>query len=187
MSQTPVSVAPDIFTGGESFLYACGVLNARAKQDPHIVQAVMAVNSAFALELFLKCLQTLDSGDYSRRHDLDQLYYELPKPTQEEIRRRLDEVQASTKYGPFYAGLRSDGYKTDLDSLLEMGRKAFEHFRYAFDPEIVAQKARWALDDFMFIVRDLILERHPEWTPKGYPSPRSKDWWRASSGGSSVS
>jgi hypothetical protein len=55
-----------------------------------------------------------------------------------------------------------------------MGRKTFIHFRYAFETNPAAKQTRWALDDFMFIVRDMILEKHPEWTPKGYAPPRQK-------------
>jgi hypothetical protein len=153
----------------------CRKLDAENKRhrDPYIWQSVMAVNSALALELFLKCLRMIESGGFFKRHELDQLYRDLQKSTRDEIRRRHDEIQASAKYGPFFADLRKRGFKTDLDSLLKMGRKTLEDFRYAFDPQIVAQKTTWALDDFMIIVRDIILEKHTEWTPKGYPPPRS--------------
>jgi len=164
----------EMFQAGETFLNACRMLDdARKRGNRFILQAPMAVNSGLALELFLKCLRAIENGDFFPRHELDQLYWDLPRPIQDEIRRRHDEVQKSAKHGPFFAKLQADGFKTDLDSLLKMGAKTFEHFRYAFDPKIAAQKTTWALDDFMFIVRDIILEKHPKWTPTGYPPPRS--------------
>lgn len=176
MSRRSAVVSADayqIFQGAEASLYACRILDAHHKRhrDPHISQSVMAVNSALALELFLKCLRMIESGGFHKRHELDQLFRDLQKSTQHEIRRRHDEIQSSAERGPFFAKLRADGFKTDLESLLKVGRKTFEHFRYAFDPQIVAQKTTWALDDFMRIVRNMILEKHPEWTPVGYPPP----------------
>jgi hypothetical protein len=66
----------------------------------------MAVNSALALELFLKCLRTIESGSFFKGHEFDQQYYDLQKSTRDEIRRRHDEIQASARYGPFFADLR---------------------------------------------------------------------------------
>jgi hypothetical protein len=176
MSRRTTAVPADpypIFQGAEASLYACRILDAHCKRhrDPHILPSVMAVNSALALELFLKCLRTIESGGFFKRHELDQLFRDLRKSTRDKIRRRHDEIQASAERGPFFAKLRADGFRTDLDSLLKMGRKTFEHFRYPFDPQIVAQKTTWALDDLMRIVRNMILEKHPEWTPTGYPPP----------------
>jgi hypothetical protein len=169
---TVVSANPHlIFQSGEAFLNVCRTVNDEIHQrgNPHILPLAMAVNSALALELFLKCLRTIESGGFSKGHEFDQQYYDLQKSTRDEIRQRHDKIEASA---PFFATLRKRGFKTDLDSLLEMGRKTFVNFRYAFEPAAVAQKTTWALDDFMFIVRDIILEKHHEWTPK-YPPPRS--------------
>ena len=55
-----------------------------------------------------------------------------------------------------------------------MGKKTFIRFRYAFENNPAAETTVWALNDFMLIVRDIILKKHPEWTPKGYPAPRMR-------------
>ena len=168
---TLVSADPHrIFQSGEAFLNVCRTLDAEIHKrgNPHILPLAMAVNSALALELFLKCLRTIESGSFSKGHEFDQQYYDLQKTTRDEIRRRHDKIEANA---PFFADLRKRGFKTDLDSLLKMGRKTFVNFRYAFEPAAVAQKTMWALDDFMRIIRNMILEKHPEWTPTGYPPP----------------
>jgi hypothetical protein len=161
-----------IFQTGEAFLNVCRTLDAEVKQrgNPHILPLAMAVNSALALELFLKCLRTIESGSFSKGHEFDEQYYDLPESTRDEIKRRHDQIEASDQ---FFAKMRTDGFKTDLDSLLVMGRKTFIHFRYAFENNPSAKTTVWGLDDFMLIVRDLILEKHPEWVPKGYRPPRS--------------
>lgn len=173
MARKTSSVSADphlIFHSGEAFLNVCRTLDAdiHKRGNRHILPLAMAVNSALALELFLKCLRTIESGSFSKGHEFDQQYYDLQKSTQDEIRERHDKIEACS---PFFADLRKRGFKTDLDSLLKMGRNTFINFRYAFEPGAVAQKTIWALDDFMRLVRIMILEKHPEWTPSGYPPP----------------
>jgi hypothetical protein len=160
-----------IFQAGEAFLNVCRTLDAEINRrgNPHILPLAMAVNSALALELFLKCLRTIESGSFSKGHEFDEQFRDLNESTQNEIKRRHDQIAANDK---FFEDLRSRGFKTDLDSLLKMGRKTFVHFRYAFEENPSAKDTVWGLDDFMLIVRDIILERHPDWKPKGYPPPR---------------
>jgi hypothetical protein len=159
-----------IFQSGEAFLNVCRTVDAEIHQrgNPHILRLAMAVNSALALELFLKCLRTIESGSFSKGHEFDEQYHDLQESTRDEIKQRHEKLELGD---PFYEDLRARGYKTDLDSLLKMGRKTFVNFRYAFEPAAVAEKTMWALDDLMRIVRNMILEKHPEWTPKGYPPP----------------
>jgi hypothetical protein len=166
----PVSADPHlIFQAGEAFLNACRTLDKQAKSgNPYILESVMAVNSALALEVFLKCLRTIESGSFFKGHEFDEQFSDLPESTQNEIRRRHDKIEARS---PFFTKMRKEGFKTDLDSLLKMEKKTFIHFRYAFENNPAAKTTVWALDDFMRIVRNLILEKHPDWTPEGYPPP----------------
>jgi hypothetical protein len=160
-----------IFQSAEAFLNACRTLDADIKRGNRFILPIpMAVNSALALELFLKCLCTVESGFFFKGHEFDDQYLDLPQATKDELRRRHEKAEAND---PFFAKMRKDKYKTDLDSLLKMGKKTFVHFRYAFEKQTVAQKTVWALDNFMLDVRDIILEKRPEWTPQGYPPPRA--------------
>ncbi|MEY2487377.1 MAG: hypothetical protein QOH39_3025 [Verrucomicrobiota bacterium] len=160
-----------IFQAAEAFLNVCRTLVAETEQrkNPHILPLVKAVNSALALELFLKCLRTIESGSFFKGHEFDEQYFNLQESTQNKIRRRHDNADASDQ---FFAEMRADGFKTDLDSLLAMGRKTFIHFRYAFENNPSAKATVWGLDNFMLDIRDIILEKHPEWVPEGYPPPR---------------
>jgi hypothetical protein len=167
----PVSADPHlIFQAGEAFLNACRTLDKAAKSgNSYILKSVMAVNSALALELFLKCLRTIESGSFFKGHEFDQQYFDLQESTQDEIKRRHAEREARDQ---FFAEMRKEGFKTDLDSLLAMGKDTFIRFRYPFENSLATKRTVWALDDFMLDVRDIILEKHPKWTPKGYPPPR---------------
>ena len=129
----------------------------------------MAVNSALALELYLKCLRTIETGNFFKGHEFDEQYFDLEESTRNEIQRRHAEIEAKSQ---FFEDMRTRGFQTDLASLLSEGRNTFIHFRYAFEKNPSAQNTAWALDDFMLIVRAIVLERRPKWTPKGYPSPR---------------
>ncbi len=158
-----------IFQSAEAFLNVCRTLQATVeKGNKYVLEMVMAVNSALALELFLKCLRTIESGSFEKGHEFDQQYRDLSLSAREELRARHKRAESSD----FFADMRAKKYKTDLDSLLSMGRGTFVHFRYAFEENPAAEKTTWALDGFMMDVRDMILERHPEWTPKGYRPPR---------------
>ena len=170
-SKETVSADPHlIFQSAEAFFNALRTLDTAAKRgNPFIFPLTMAVNSALALELYLKCLRTIEAGNFLKGHEFDEQYFDLEKSTKNEIQRRHDEIETNSQ---FFADIRARGFKTDLASLLKMGRKTFVHFRYAFENNPSAQDTIWALDDFMLIVRDIVLERHPEWTPKGYPPPR---------------
>jgi hypothetical protein len=166
-----VSAEPHlIFQAGEAFLNACRTLDKAAKNgNSFILKSVMAVNSALALEHFLKCLRTIESESFFKGHAFDQQYRDLQESTQTEIHRRHTEREERDE---FFAKMRKEGLKTDLDSLLAMGKDTFIRFRYPFENSLADKRTVWALDDFMLDVRDIILEKHPEWMPKHYPPPR---------------
>jgi len=170
VSRKKVAADPKlIFLSAEAFLNACPTLDTATKRgNRFILPIAMAVNSALALELYLKCLCTIESGFFFKGHEFDEQYLDLSPSIKDELRRRHEKAEANE----FFAKMRADGYKTDLDSLLKIGRDTFIHFRYAFEKDIAAKGTAWALDSFMLDVREIILDRHPEWTPTNYPAPR---------------
>ena len=170
VSREKVAADPKlIFQSAEGFLNACRTLDTATKRgNPFILPIAMAVNSALALELYLKCLCTIESGFFFKGHEFDEQYLDLSQSIKDELRRRHDKAETNE----FFAKMRADGYKTDLDSLLSIGRNTFIHFRYAFEKDVATKGTAWALDSFMFDIREIILDRHPEWTPTGYPPPR---------------
>jgi len=102
-----------IFQSAEAFLNVCRTLDAEIKKrgNPHILPLTMAVNSALALELFLKCLRTIESGGFFKGHEFDEQYFDLQESTRNEILRRHDEAESSD---PFFANMRANEFKTDL-------------------------------------------------------------------------
>ena len=97
--------------GTASILFACDAFYA--------IPAI--VNLAFACELYLKAL-LYQSGfvDAIRNHNLNELFCKLPDSTQGQME---NEFAARSRY------------PITLKQILEIHSKAFENWRYAYEPE----------------------------------------------------
>jgi hypothetical protein len=134
--------------------------------NPNILPLALGAISAFALELFLKCLRTIEVGDCFDGHDLERLYDHLAEGTRREIE-RLHE--AHEDHAEFQRA-RAMQINTDLRSLLKRGRNTFDDFRYAY--EQLPANTDWGLDVLTLLVRNIILERRQDWQK---PSPEFPD------------
>jgi len=111
--------------------------------------------SAFAFELFLKCLLSIDGVAPPKTHNLRDIFAKLPKRTQSEIEARYDEQRAGSQFarGPDFA----------MRDVLEGSADAFESHRYIFelhDPTTVSQYTVHVLCN---TVRAMLVEAHPDW------------------------
>lgn len=148
--------ATRIFDSAEAFFHAVYSLKDSAERgNPNILQMVVAVNSAFALELYLKCLIAIERGSFAWGHDLRELYYQLSSEARSDIEMQHRKLENTSDV---FALARARGVETDVASLLNLGRNAFELFRYAFEDG--AEDAIWGLDGVTLLVRKRILERH---------------------------
>ena len=78
-------------------LALAGVVTMAAEKVPFDVQMPMATCSAFALELYLKCLIAMETGKKPPGiHELDKLFRKLHLDTQAKIRRHFDTTGDST-------------------------------------------------------------------------------------------
>ena len=110
-------------------------------------------------------LSTIESGSFFKGHGFAEQYADLEEASRNEIERRHKETEATSQ---FFVDMRARRFPTDLASLLKLGKETFVHFRYAFENNSAAKGTVWGLDACMQIVRDVILERRPEWKPQGY-------------------
>jgi len=119
------------------------------------------VNGAFAVELYLKCLLTVEGGQIPSTHNLKALFQQLSRQSRAKLK-KLHKERASND--AVFAALRQRGIKTDLDSLLEQGQDVFEQFRYIYEgiPRD-RQQVGFALNIFAGCVRDRILDLRLEW------------------------
>lgn len=150
-----------IFRLAEAFVAGCVAMQESVKMgNPNILPLVVATNVSFATESYLKCLRMLEVGEYFEGHDLETLFDDLPEAVRREIELRHAKCE---KTQLIFTKMHEAKLPTDLRSLLKIGRNSFQEFRYAY--EEIPEKAVWALDILMLIVKHLILEKRPDWEP----------------------
>jgi len=140
------------------------------KEQTFFLASVYVVNAAFAVELFLKCLLAVESGQIPETHNLKDLFNQVSKESRGKIRKRHNE--RALNHAVLSGTRERVGIKTDLDSLLEDSQDVFTHFRYLF--EGVQNRTKplgFVLDLFGQIVRDRILDLRPEWLSDESTSP----------------
>lgn len=150
-----------IFNKAEGFAALCDAGQRSADNaNRSILSGVIVTNAALALELYLKCLRSIERGEYKTGHNLRELFDDLSERTKSEIHDAHSRCEGV--HNTFFL-LKRRGLPTDLNSVLEMGQDAFERFRYAHENE--AKNCVWALTPLIIIVKHLILEKRPDWEP----------------------
>jgi len=117
------------------------------------------VNVAFCIELYLKCLITIEKGTKVGGHDLESLFSNLTKQTRETLIKEWDSfVTTSVEKQK----MRSDGYSTDLPSELKRSKNAFQWLRYEHE-DLSKTGSGLTIGPLMIMLRDVIISMHPEW------------------------
>jgi HEPN domain-containing protein len=148
------------FVSAEAFLEVCKVLVAALEAgNTRILSLAMATNAAFSLEMYLKCLLLLETGNALWGHDLYDLFRTLSESTRSELTRAHEEFVESNP--ALMERLSQEGLATDLEQLLKRGRSAFSDFRYAH--EQIPLNTDFALNGLTYCVRERILMLRPEW------------------------
>jgi hypothetical protein len=126
------------------------------------------VLSAFASELYLKCLVYVDTGNVPRGHDLKGLFLRLDSST----KKRLEDLWNESLKRPErqkeldrIRGLpEGDQLQTNLLSVLVKCSNAFQELRYLYE----TKRGYFLLHDFPDMLRTVIPERFPDW---GFVTP----------------
>jgi HEPN domain-containing protein len=121
----------------------------------------MAVNGAFAMELYLKALCTLDLGSTPKGHKLADLFRLLKSTTQQQIEDRFNAWKTAEEMEIDQGEVVS--IPVDLRDFLERSTDAFTVFRYAFEPGSAKKGTGYFLGDVTPAVRRVIVDRHPNW------------------------
>ncbi len=158
-----------IFVHADSFLKTVMHL-AKEPSDPGFDPACFAAlvtNSAFAAELYFKCLIEMETGQsVAKVHNLEHLFLKLSEGRQDEIAKRFDEATAKhpgydLSNIPSEMSKRIERHPQTFREILTAGAEAFVEWRYLYqDDESTSLFALFPLPD---ILRTLIVEQKPEW------------------------
>jgi len=154
-----------VFVHAEQFRAAGKWLpEAQKHKFPLPVDMAIPVCSAFALELYFKCLLVISGSLIPPEHDLKKLFNKLI-PDQKTRIRQLSE----TYMGDLKLWLTEEHQKIgkpiptiDFNFILRASKNAFEMTRYLYETGL-PQGRGWIADPIMEGARDTILELHPEW------------------------
>jgi hypothetical protein len=152
-----------VFAQAENFHMAHNVLSERS--DARLAAMVgypAMVLSAFASELYLKCLLLLEKRHSPNTHDLKKLFELLSNPAQLRITNLWDEqVRRKKDYWTLLQQHAGPSLALDLPSALAAGAKSFEIMRYIH--EGTPQGFSFFLTDLPEVLRQSILEVQPLW------------------------
>jgi hypothetical protein len=151
----------NIFKQAERFRWSYERLCVGMDDDVHQMVLIPAMTmSAFASELYLKCLHHIDSGKAPERiHELQELFTDLP-----ELRRNRIEVlwNSHVAQSAAYALVGSHlgvNIPKDLSTALTDGSLGFVKLRYEYED----RNFKFYIAEFPNILREAILEIQPTW------------------------
>lgn len=155
----------DIFVQADCFYTTLAVLcnvNPEAVQLAVIMGEPVMVLGALTIELFLKCLICIESGDVPRSHNLKELYEKISPVLRSRIERGWDKI-AAYRAGEWNSVEASMGVTIarDLPTALAVGADTFQKLRYSYEGE--TQRVQYYLQDLPRLLGRIVLEIRPEW------------------------
>lgn len=119
-----------------------------------------AVNEAFCLELYLKCLLMLETGKQAHGHKLKALFEGLSATNQAKVQTYYDEDLGPDK--SVTVQVRGKTYTSDLNGVLLATDNSFVEWRYLFE-EKYDPKPILGWQSLRAALCRLILELRPDW------------------------
>jgi hypothetical protein len=162
----PTSSTPsDLFGSATNFLIAANKLSALADQGEYRLLLPLNVLGAISLEMFLKCLLSIESSHYKNIHRLDKLFLSLSEKSQNKIRLLFEPHIAEIRFqtGLAFADQGISAPEVTFDYMLTKSSDAFVKLRYAFEGRLTNGEG-FTAGRMIDGVRSVILEHHPEWS-----------------------
>jgi hypothetical protein len=119
----------------------------------------IVVISAFASEIFLKCLLNLEGAKIPQTHNLETLFQALSADTRARVTELWD-AEVESKKAQWAAAQGDNPAPLDLPTALKDGGHTFDAVRYAHEGDV---KCRFVMGDLPRVLRAVILEKKPEW------------------------
>jgi hypothetical protein len=171
MSIVPTSATPpnprQIFIVADQFYRIIGTIlkeimpsdtsHIRMEGDtPYKIAPIIAI-CAFSFELHLKCLLVIDGVAPPQTHDLEKVFAQLSPERKREIERRYNDARITSP--------TSSGEEYSMNRVLQRSKNAFNSHRYIFERPDPRLADSWLCSTLCNVVRDIIMELHPEWPP----------------------
>jgi len=147
------------------------------------IAAPHMVLSAFASELYLKCLLCLEKGSVPQTHNLKALFRDISTLAKKRIEQIWDAYAASPgvqELWKFIESTTGKPFHRDFAAVLERSSTAFNELRYLHEDN----SGSFLAGDLPQMLRTVILERRPLWAtlrhtpptshPRGKPVPSAK-------------
>jgi hypothetical protein len=156
-----------IFEQAHGFYQALAILCNIEPEDTQLAVTIgepVMVVGAFTIELFLKCLISLETGTLPTRvHHLKELFDKLTPATQIRIEAEWQKIAAhrSAEWDGFENSLGIE-IARDLPSALAAGADAFQRIRYSYEGG--NESLQFYLQDLPRALGRVILEAKPEWS-----------------------
>lgn len=168
----PFSEPQKIFYHAERFFGAIDQLHKTSIPKRYeFIQAPIIMLSAFASELYLKCLICGDLGAAPRGHSLLPLFNKLGAASQEAIEKRWDEA-VSLRESDLreLEQVRGKPIPRSLVNALKLSGQSYEEVRYLYEQ---APRYYSAIGDLPLVLRLAIKDLEPTWIPNSYFTPPS--------------
>lgn len=164
----------EIFVVAEQFRSARRRLTVDSDDAPHGDAPLPAITcSAFATELYLKCLAACDHGRPLIGHDLRHLFNHLNRQTQAQIRKHFEPFLQDVKdhiHREWHLAGKMPDANVDFDYVLDASRKGFVLARYLHETGLPNEQG-WIADGIMEAARSTILLANPDWAQARMTSP----------------
>jgi hypothetical protein len=153
--------AKDIYNSANNFLAAANVLNEKLSETNDIGTYIAPIitNTAFTIELYLKCIYMIEKGRPTQGHYLDKLYGQLSKESRDMIEAIYD-MLVSQSPTVMILKQKVPDMRTDLNSVLKEMSRAFIKWRYSYEGNITGFPASGPIIDAL---RTRIKMLKPEW------------------------
>ena len=133
------------FLSAKGFLSAANAIRQLGKDGVKLFTYYaypLSVNAAFACELFLKALLTLEGVEYKKLHLLFDLFASLPESTKAGIKNEFS----------------NRGSKESVDGLVNTYSNAFVEWRYTFEDENASKVLPMVWTDFLILCMVIQIE-----------------------------
>lgn len=166
-----------IYMNAELYRTAYSVLYSEGQKNPHLMTVIASphmVLSAFASELYLKCLLCVEGrATVPQTHNLKALFRDLSVLSRDRIEQLWNNYSNSPGVQSLWRAIEHTTNKKvpqEFSTHLALSSRAFDQLRYSHEDD----SGTFLLGDLPEMLRSVILERRPLWATLRHAPPTSR-------------